>query len=100
MSQSPCVGLTGYHIPEITSSGMSHADDLWISPETLGSLQNPIYSSDLFWVTYNYGHLKLNASIKIAEFYLKDINGNKIKRRTFDINMDLKFNKRLQSYNK
>ena len=35
MSQSPCAAFTGYHIPEITSSGMTHidADLLIFSPE-------------------------------------------------------------------
>ena len=37
MSQSPCAALTGYHIPEITASGMTHTDADWmiLGPETL-----------------------------------------------------------------
>ena len=69
--QTPCESLTGYSVPEYTSSGMTHSLGATVS-FGIGSLaeavldlySNPIYGPELFMFDFNFGKIVIKTREK------------------------------------
>lgn len=91
-----CESLTGYDVPEVTSSGITHhVNDFFIvGDHLLNAITNPFWTASDIFVNLNYGLFKirkLSDDIEI-DMQIRDINnGIPISKKVY-VNKDLSFN--------
>ena len=93
--QTPCEALTGYTLPEFTSSGMTHTCrtwmDLWI-PGTLRWHQDPLYTTEDIMAEYNFGDILIDTKNNEVTVSIKDVQNNDFLNKTFDLTKDKIYN--------
>ena len=95
--QPACEALTGYTMPEFTSSGMTHHAKVifggvasWLE-SAIDVYQDPNYSIETVVHDYNYGRIEINTLENSVFVEMKDIHGNSHFGTSFDLSESLQF---------
>ena len=92
-SETPCQSLTaGYKITDLTSSGMTHnsKDFFPMSSELISYFDYPVYTASLPWEGRNYANVRILPDSGHVQIEVRDLDGNKVLSRNFDLKTDLK----------
>jgi len=95
--QTNCEALTGYTVPEFTSSGMTHniatfgGGVLTFLESVIDIFQDPNYSVEYSYHDFNYGHVSIDTETNTLNVSINDINGNSVMSSQFDLTTDLQF---------
>ena len=96
-TESACESLvTGYRIPEFTSSGLTHTngDWMWYAEECLSHLNFQIYTQTEPRGEINYGNIHVNTETLVVTVEIRNLDDGIIWSRKFDLNKDLVYNSR------